>query len=118
MKKLPIFLTALSILTSTVSLTGCSKTVKPGDVQGYDEGEQYISMWVHTIEDTPEGEAYKESVERFNEKYDGTYFADIEFIPRNDSGGGYSEISPMSSPWTDPISLLMQQTASFSRLPN
>ena len=43
-------------------------------------------MWVHTIEDTPEGEAYKESVERFNEKYDGTYFADIEFIPRNDSG--------------------------------
>lgn len=42
-------------------------------------------MWVHTIEDTPEGEAYKESVERFNEKYDGTYFADIEFIPRNDS---------------------------------
>lgn len=42
MKKLPIFLTALSILTSTVSLTGCSKTVKPGDVQGYDEGEQYI----------------------------------------------------------------------------
>ena len=72
MKKLPIFLTALSILTSTVSLTGCSKTVKPGDVQGYDEGEQYISMWVHTIEDTPEGEAYKESVEHFNEKYDGT----------------------------------------------
>ena len=91
MKKLPIFLTALSILTSTVSLTGCSKTVKPGDVQGYDEGEQYISMWVHTIEDTPEGEAYKESVEHFNEKYDGTYFADIEFIPRNDSGGGYSD---------------------------
>ena len=91
MKKIPIFLTALSILTSTVSLTGCSKTVKPGDVRGYDEGEQYISMWVHTIEDTPEGEAYKKSVERFNEKYDGTYFADIEFIPRNDSGGGYSD---------------------------
>lgn len=65
--------------------------MKPGDVRGYDEGEQYISMWVHTIEDTPEGEAYKKSVERFNEKYDGTYFADIEFIPRNDSGGGYSD---------------------------
>lgn len=48
-------------------------------------------MWVHIIEDTPEGEAYKKSVERFNEKYDGTYFADIEFIPRNDSGGGYSD---------------------------
>ena len=59
MKKLPLFLTALSILASAVPLTGCSKTVKPGDVKGYDEGEQYISMWVHTIEDTPEGEAYK-----------------------------------------------------------
>ena len=23
--------------------------------------------------------------------YDGLYFADIEFIPRNDSGGGYSD---------------------------
>ena len=30
-------------------------------------------------------------MERFNEEYDGTYFADIEFIPRNDSGGGYSD---------------------------
>lgn len=91
MKKLALFLTALSFLASTVSFTGCSKTVKPGDVQGYDEGEQYLSMWVHTIEDTPEGEAYKKSVDSFNEKYNGTYFADIEFIPRNDSGGGYSD---------------------------
>ena len=91
MKKQLLFMTALSLLAGAVSLTGCSKKVNPGDVQGYDEGEQYISMWVHTIEDTPEGEAYKQSVESFNEKYDGTYFADIEFIPRNDSGGGYSD---------------------------
>ena len=40
MKKLPLFLTALSVLVSAVSFTGCSKTVQPGDVQGYDEGEQ------------------------------------------------------------------------------
>lgn len=51
MKKLPLFMTALSVLVSTVAFTGCGKTVKPGDVQGYDEGEQYLSMWVHTIED-------------------------------------------------------------------
>lgn len=73
-------------------LTGCQgKKVLPGDVEGYDEGETYLSLWVHTIEDTPEGEAYKKSVEGFNEAYDGVYFADIEFIPRNDSGGGYSD---------------------------
>ena len=74
------------------SLTGCQKKeVHPGDVKGYDEGEEYLSIWVHSIEDTPEGQVYRESVESFNEKYNGTYFADIEFIPRNDSGGGYSD---------------------------
>ena len=62
MKKQLLFMTALSLLAGAVSLTGCSKKVNPGDVQGYDEGEQYISMWVHTIEDTPEGEAYKQSL--------------------------------------------------------
>lgn len=30
-------------------------------------------------------------MESFNEAYDGKYFADIEFVPRNDSGGGYSD---------------------------
>jgi len=73
-------------------LAGCGqKEIKPGDIAGYEEGESYLSIWVHTIEDTPEGDAYAESVRRFNEKYDGRYFADIEFIPRNDSGGGYSD---------------------------
>ena len=38
-----------------------------------------------------QGQAYRESVESFNEAYDGKYFADIEFVPRNDSGGGYSD---------------------------
>lgn len=27
-------------------LSGCSRTVSPGDIEGYDEGEQYISLWV------------------------------------------------------------------------
>lgn len=72
-------------------LTGChKKQALPGDVPGYDAGEQYLSLWVHTIEDTEEGEAYRQSVERFNEVYNGIYFADIEFVPRNDSGG-YSD---------------------------
>lgn len=90
MKKLCIFTLGLALLTGC--LTGCQKKeVMPGDVKGYDKDEQYLSIWVHTIEDTPEGEAYKESVDLFNEKYNGIYFADIEFIPRNDSGGGYSD---------------------------
>lgn len=80
------------LVLSTLLLAGCStKTPTPGSIAGYDEGEEYLSIWVHSIEDTDEGRVYRESVDSFNEKYNGQYFADIEFIPRNDSGGGYSD---------------------------
>ena len=82
----------VGIVFAAACFTGCQqKDPEPGDVAGYDEGEEYLSIWVHSIEDTEEGQAYKESVESFNEAYDGQYFADIEFVPRNDSGGGYSD---------------------------
>lgn len=107
----------LSLLL-TASLSGCSgKNVQPGDVAGYDEGETYISMWVHTIEDTPEGESYKESVDSFNEHFNGKYFADIEFIPRNDSGGGYSDkinASVMSGDLPDVITVDGPNVAAYA----
>ena len=85
----------LSLLLVSVfffsSFFGCGKNVKPGDIDGYDEGETYLSIWVHIIEETPEGQAYLKSVQSFNEHFNGKYFADVEFIPRNDSGGGYSD---------------------------
>lgn len=88
-KRTMAFLTAILTLAC---LTGCQKsTPKPRSISGYDEGEQYLSIWVHSIEDTEEGQCYREAVDSFNEAYDGQYFADIEFIPRNDSGGGYSD---------------------------
>ena len=90
MKKRLLCLT-VAVLAS-VSLAGCQqKDPEPGDIAGYDDGEEYLSIWVHSIEDTEEGQAYRESVDSFNEAYDGEYFADIEFVPRNDSGGGYSD---------------------------
>lgn len=92
MKKRLITTAAAGFLAGNLLLSGCaSKTVQPGSKPGYDEGEQYLSLWVHVIEDTEEGKAYRESVDEFNEKYDGQYFADIEFVPRNDSGGGYAD---------------------------
>ena len=81
----------LLIFTFIISLVGCEKKIETGSISGFDENEEYISMWVHTIENTPEGEAYKKSVELFNKKYDGKYFLDIEFIPRKENGGGYSD---------------------------
>ena len=87
-KYLSLLLVSVFCLTA---LFGCGKNVKPGDIDGYDEGETYLSIWVHIIEETPEGQAYLKSVQSFNEHFNGKYFADVEFIPRNDSGGGYSD---------------------------
>ena len=106
----------LALIMAVTCFTGCQKSEpSPGDKEGYDSGEEYLSIWVHTIEDTDEGRCYKESVQKFNEVYNGKYFADIEFIPRNDSGGGYSDkinASVMS------VRTLrhMRQTTLFSRL--
>lgn len=102
-----------------LSLCGCSstKTVAPGSIKGYDKGEQYISIWVHSIEDTPEGHVYRESVNAFNKKYNGKYFADIEFIPRNDSGGGYSDkinASVMSGGLPDVLTVDGPNVASYA----
>ena len=90
MKRRMMVILAAGLLAA--GMTGCQKSApKPGSISGYDEGEQYLSIWVHSIEDTDEGRCYRESVDSFNEAYNGKYFADIEFIPRNDSGGGYSD---------------------------
>lgn len=90
MKKCTIVFLAAAI--AAVLLSGCKKSApKPGSISGYDNGEQYLSIWVHSIENTEEGRCYREAADSFNEAYNGQYFADIEFIPRNDSGGGYSD---------------------------
>lgn len=90
MKKGTIVVLAAGLLA--MGMAGCQKsTPKPGSISGYEEGEQYLSIWVHSIEDTDEGRCYRESVDAFNEAYNGQYYAGIEFIPRNDSGGGYSD---------------------------
>ena len=90
MKKTKLIL--LAGLAMAVSLTGCQKKeVKPGDVAGYDEGEQYLSIWVHSIEDTPEGQVYRESVDSFNEKYNNKYLLHLP-------GKSYQSDIPSSHP--------------------
>lgn len=51
-------LASASALVAALLLAGCGKTVSPGDKAGYDDGEEYLSIWVHIIEDTPEGRSY------------------------------------------------------------
>lgn len=105
--------------TMGLTLTGCGtkSDPTPGSIKGYDQGEQYVSIWVHSIEDTPEGHVYRESVNAFNKKYNGKYFADIEFIPRNDSGGGYSDkinASVMSGGLPDVLTVDGPNVASYA----
>ena len=69
--------TCLALGCLAGSLTGCQKrAVRPGDVPGFDQGETYLSIWVHSIEETEEGQVYRKAVDRFNEQYNGRYFAD------------------------------------------
>lgn len=90
MKKRLLGITAMCAIVCC--LAGCQqKDPLPGELEGFDSGEQYLSIWVHSIEDTEEGQVYRDAVDRFNQAFDGKYFADIEFVPRNDSGGGYSD---------------------------
>ena len=55
-KKILSFALAGSLM---LGLTGCGQKSdpNPGSKKGYDEGEQYVSIWVHSIEDTDEGRA-------------------------------------------------------------
>ncbi|WP_294152678.1 sugar ABC transporter substrate-binding protein [uncultured Clostridium sp.] len=90
MKKICSFI----LLIFCLNLTACSlgnQKVSNKNMQGYDDGEELITMWVHVIEETTEGQAYKNAIERFNKQYDGKYYLSVEFVPRNESGGGYTD---------------------------
>ena len=51
MKKRLLCLTG--VILASVCLSGCQqKDPEPGELAGYDEGEEYLSIWVHSIEDT------------------------------------------------------------------
>ncbi|WP_294406581.1 hypothetical protein [uncultured Clostridium sp.] len=85
MKKICSFI----LLIFCLNLTACSlgnQKVSNKNIQGYDDGEELITMWVHVIEETTEGQAYKNAIERFNEQYNGKYYLNVEFVPRNESG--------------------------------
>ena len=59
MRRLSLAMLVFTVLAGL--LTGCQgKKPVPGDIAGYDEGEQYLSIWVHSIEDTDEGKCYRD----------------------------------------------------------
>ena len=49
-----------------------------------------LTIWVHET-DSEEGKLYKQLVDEFNEKYDGTYHATLSQIARSGDAGGYDD---------------------------
>ncbi|WP_082235298.1 ABC transporter substrate-binding protein [Halobacillus massiliensis] len=73
-------------LICTLVLSGCNE--EPASVI---DGEEIIELWVQTSKESAEGQVMYETVQEFNEEFEGRYEANIEFIPRGGGGGGYED---------------------------
>ncbi len=73
-----------SLLVLSLFLAGCGEESSSKD-------KNTVDIWVHTSSETAEGEVMQETVDSFNEEYEGTYQAEIQFIPRGGGGGGYED---------------------------
>ncbi|WP_431801016.1 ABC transporter substrate-binding protein [Halobacillus andaensis] len=74
------------VLAGSLFLTACNT-----EESSNTSGEETISMWVQTSKESPEGEVMFDTVQQFNDEYEGIYEAEIEFIPRSGGGGGYED---------------------------
>ncbi|MBM7553562.1 ABC transporter substrate-binding protein [Thalassobacillus pellis] len=83
MKRIKILIVCISML---MIITACNSE---GASSSGNKNE--VSIWVHTSEETAEGKAMQNIIDRFNKEYEGKYSAQIEFIPRSGSGGGYED---------------------------
>lgn len=86
MKKRMLAIAAILALTAG-GLAGCGSKEKSSGSS--DPGE--IKIWVQFSDETPEGKAWAEIVNNFNDEYEGEYKAVTEYIPRSGSGGGYED---------------------------
>ncbi|WP_257348252.1 ABC transporter substrate-binding protein [Pseudalkalibacillus decolorationis] len=82
MKKFMILIVCSFLVMIT---TACSGEKASSD------NKNEVSLWVHTSKETAEGKAMQKIIDRFNQEYEGKYSANIEFIPRSGSGGGYED---------------------------
>lgn len=86
MKRRMLAIAAILALTAG-GLAGCGSKEKSSGSS--DSGE--IKIWVQFSDETPEGKAWAEIVNNFNDEYEGEYKAVTEYIPRSGSGGGYED---------------------------
>ncbi|WP_077622429.1 ABC transporter substrate-binding protein [Sediminibacillus massiliensis] len=66
-------------------LSACSGETSSGS------SNNEVDIWVHMSNETAEGEAIQNIIDRFNQEYEGEYKANVEFITRSGSGGGYED---------------------------
>ena len=80
-KKVLSVVMAAAMMTSVFSATAV--TASAADAEE-------LTIWVHET-DSEEGKLYKQLVDEFNEKYDGTYHATLSQIARSGDAGGYDD---------------------------
>ena len=80
-KKVLSVVMAAAMITSVFSATAV--TASAADAEE-------LTIWVHET-DSDEGKLYKQLVDEFNEKYDGTYHATLSQIARSGDAGGYDD---------------------------
>lgn len=88
MKKFLVTILSVVIAASCFSFAGCGDSGSTVDK----DGNTIITMMVHVDSDRPEGQAYQDRVNAFNEHYKSEKLkARIDFKPRSDSATGYME---------------------------
>lgn len=82
-KRLSIALVLVLVITSmTFSGAFAKKSSENANIKN-------IVVWTHVPEDSPDAKVYQQRIKDFNKQFSGKYSATVEFIPRNNSGGGY-----------------------------
>lgn len=76
----------LSCLLISSFLVGCSN-----EETSSENTEEKVEIWVHMSKESAEGQVIQDTINQFNEEYQGQYTADIEFVPRSGGGGGYED---------------------------
>lgn len=80
----------ISLLSlSAILLASCGENSEENNEQSSEYNT--ISMWVQFSSEDAEGQVMQESIRAFNESQD-EYTAEVQYIPRSGSGGGYEDV--------------------------
>lgn len=79
----------MAILSAPILLAACGEKDELGGAT--DNDSDTITLWVQYSQEDAEGQVMTESIKEFNETNEYGLTAEVEYIPRSGSGGGYED---------------------------